>query len=76
MLEADEDMLHQSIRTDVYISPLTDPACSDEDSGDEDTGGDYNNLSCKQLESDAVATARTLNGDVWIGGHFSAIFGK
>ena len=67
ILEADEDMSHRSIRTDVYISPPTDPACSDEDSGDEDTGGDYNNLSSKQLESEAVATVRTLNGDVRIG---------
>ena len=67
ILEADEDMSHRSIRTDVYISPPTDPACSDEDSGDEDTGGDYNNLSSKQLDSEAVATVRTLNGDVRIG---------
>ena len=68
MLEADEDMLQQSIRTDIFISPPADPSCSDEDSGDEDTGGNYNNLSSKQLESEAVATVRTLNGgDVWIG---------
>jgi len=60
-------MLYQSTRTDINISPPTDPTCSDEDSGDEDAGGDYNNLSYKQLQSEAVATVWTLDGEVWIG---------
>jgi len=67
MLEADDDLLQRSLQTNVYIAPPDDGTCSDEDSGDEDIGGNYNNLSRKQLEAEAVATVRTIESHVAVG---------
>jgi len=38
----------------------SDTPCSDEDSGAEDSGGSYNNLTGKQLQAESVATVRTI----------------
>jgi len=67
MLEADDDLIQRSVRTDIFMSPPADPCCSDGDSGDEDNGGTYNNLSGRQLDADAVATVRTMTSAVHIG---------
>jgi DNA excision repair protein ERCC-6 len=67
MLEADDDLSQRAIQTNIYITPPSDATCSDEDSGDEDSGGSYNNLTGKQLQAESVATVRTIGSHIRIG---------
>ena len=64
MLEEDEPNNSSTIATDVFLSPPDDPTCSDADSGDEDLGGTFDNLTRSQLESEATATVTTYEGRV------------
>lgn len=60
MLEADDDLTQRAVQTNIYIAPPSDTTCSDEDSGDEDSGGSYNNLTGKQLQA-ILFTSGTLH---------------
>jgi DNA excision repair protein ERCC-6 len=62
ILEDDSDFFANASSADIFISPPTDPTCSDEDSGDEDTGGSYNNLTSKQLLAEADVSVRKPEG--------------
>lgn len=61
LLEDDEDQLHNATSADIFICPPNDVSCSDEDSGDDDSGGSYNNLSGQQLQADAVLTVHNFD---------------
>jgi DNA excision repair protein ERCC-6 len=63
MLEMDDSQLVNAASANIFISPPDDPNCSDEDSGEENGNGDYNNLSSKQLQADAVASVKTVDGN-------------
>lgn len=52
-------------RADIYITPPVDGLDSEEDSGDEEGGGNVNNLSGKQLQSEATFTV-VKNGETII----------
>ena len=52
---------------DIFLEPPEDNAHSDGDSGDEDIGGNINNLSGNQLRARASAIVRTIHGKDAIG---------
>lgn len=58
ILEDDTQTYDNINSIDVFISPPDVKEDTDEDSGDEDFGGTYNNLSGRQLSSDAELVFR------------------
>ncbi|KAK4879867.1 hypothetical protein RN001_008013 [Aquatica leii] len=56
ILADDED----EFESDLFIAPPEPSLVSDEDSGDEDSGGDFNNFNRNQLLADAKLRPRIL----------------
>ena len=52
---------------DVFVEPPVEGDVSEQDSADEDNSGSVDNLSRRQLLSDAEAVIHNINGDVLLG---------
>ena len=63
MIEDDQDVQ----RADIYIDPPSDGIETDEESGNEDEGGTFSNLSGRQLRSSASVTVETNDGRQRVG---------
>ncbi|KAK4877620.1 hypothetical protein RN001_010126 [Aquatica leii] len=57
MILADDE---EEFESDFFIAPPEPSLVSDEDSGDEDSGGDFNNFNRNQLLADAELRPRVL----------------
>lgn len=62
MLEDDHEQMTHASSVDIFICPPSNPNCSDKNSGDDEAGGNYNNISGEQLPAEATATIRMVDG--------------